>query len=301
MADENFISTLLGMLSGNAQPRPDIIAPGSTGTPENARPYTYLGRVGYAGKEPPNLTQMPQGDTEEGQGIFQTGVEGLKRILPQAASDLAKTAPGAALASIPAAVWKGYSPEAKAAMNVYATKYPENFARILQQPEQLFTRVLNQDEMGAPNILGRLRDLASNADQQAVKGGQAELLLSKRAIDNPTLIPHEIQHYFDIGEPFPHLPSQQEKMARSIRDLLGRENTGSLNSALDYKIPIANKIIDMTLKDKGKIFSQDTEMLHGWQNVAMREARAYIAEALTKPNVKPQIKALAEQMGIAAK
>jgi hypothetical protein len=299
MPEENFISTLLGMLSGNAQPRPDIIPPKPNEPP--ARPYTYLGRVGYVGKEPPKLSEMPQGDTEEGQGIFASGgIEGLKRILPQAASDLAKAAPSAALASIPAAVWKGYSPEAKAAMNVYATKYPENFARILQQPEQLTTQVLGQEAMPGANVLGQLRDLVTHSGQ-AQKGGQAELMLSKKALGDPTLIPHEIQHYFDIGEPFPHLPSHQEKMARSIRDVLGRENTTSLNNALDFKIPVANKIIDMTLKDKGKIFSQDTEMLHGWQNVALREARAYIAEALTKPNIKPQIKALAEQMGIAAK
>jgi hypothetical protein len=63
------LQDIIAQLSGQAKPRPDLITPGATGSLENARPYTYAGRVQNA-NQPTTLKsimeKMPIGEMEAG-------------------------------------------------------------------------------------------------------------------------------------------------------------------------------------------------------------------------------------------
>lgn len=52
------LRSLLESLYSTAQARPDLITPGSTGSLENARPYTYMGRVNNANRPMPSLGEL---------------------------------------------------------------------------------------------------------------------------------------------------------------------------------------------------------------------------------------------------
>lgn len=87
------LQTIIRLLAQQAKPRPDIITPGSTGALENARPYTFAGRVGYANKPESVqelLKRMPMGDNEEGMGLATAGIEALKQFMPQLAAGAAQ-------------------------------------------------------------------------------------------------------------------------------------------------------------------------------------------------------------------
>jgi len=65
-------------LNNQAIPRPDIITPGSTGSLENARPFTFMGRVGQAGDTADSLlARMPQGEMEAGGQAMENLPKGL--------------------------------------------------------------------------------------------------------------------------------------------------------------------------------------------------------------------------------
>lgn len=54
-------------LNRASRPRPDLITPGSTGSLENARPFTYMGRVATKPSSVAELMQkMPAGELEAG-------------------------------------------------------------------------------------------------------------------------------------------------------------------------------------------------------------------------------------------
>lgn len=63
------VRSILESLKAAAQPRPDLMSPGSTGDLVNPRPYTYAGRVGNAlDKETPEsiLARVPMAELETG-------------------------------------------------------------------------------------------------------------------------------------------------------------------------------------------------------------------------------------------
>lgn len=63
------LTDLLSSLSGEAQPRPDLYTPGSTGSLENARPYTYAGRVATKPMAPEQLlSKLPQ-ESPDAEGL----------------------------------------------------------------------------------------------------------------------------------------------------------------------------------------------------------------------------------------
>lgn len=96
------LGSLIGALVKGAKPRPDIVTPGSTGKLENARPYTFAGRVGSAStpETPEQMMQRPAvGDAEGGGvGLFDALPEALKQFLPQMSASLMPKLLGAGMA-----------------------------------------------------------------------------------------------------------------------------------------------------------------------------------------------------------
>ena len=75
---------LLQRLLESSTQRPDLITPGSTGSLENARPATFLGRVTLGGESPEEILSRLPVDVPDGEGL---GVAGeLLRNLPVAAA-----------------------------------------------------------------------------------------------------------------------------------------------------------------------------------------------------------------------
>ena len=87
---QNPFLTLIQQLMGRAQPRPDLITPGSTGALENARPATFAGRVTTGGETPQQIMQrMPMGELESA-GRIPTATQDLMGLM-----SLAKGIPAA--------------------------------------------------------------------------------------------------------------------------------------------------------------------------------------------------------------
>lgn len=67
MPDLDVLTDLLTQLQAEAQPRPDLITPGSTGTLENARPVTFMGRVVKPGESVQQVVKrVPTAELESG-------------------------------------------------------------------------------------------------------------------------------------------------------------------------------------------------------------------------------------------
>jgi hypothetical protein len=158
------LDTLLKRLLGAAQPRPDLITPGSTGRLENARPATFLGRV-VTEDEPLEsiLGRFPMGEAETG--------------------GLAMQAPEFMKAAIPLGLWKAMTPEAKAIVTNYANKYPLKFERALSEPQDLFAIAQNSGpgNHGFYNNYGKQGSTISVGEASVKRGTTA----------------HEMQHYLD--------------------------------------------------------------------------------------------------------
>lgn len=95
------LGTLIGQLTQQAKPRADLMTPGSTGKLENARPYTFAGRVGNANapEGARAMMQRPAQNVPEGEGGFMAMIpEALKQFLPQLSGAIAPKLFGAGMA-----------------------------------------------------------------------------------------------------------------------------------------------------------------------------------------------------------
>lgn len=83
-------------LAGQAQPRADLITPGSTGKLENARPYTFAGRVGTGPMNIADLLRQRPSESPDAEGVSGVGgaLAGTKIFKPSPFSQAAQLAKG---------------------------------------------------------------------------------------------------------------------------------------------------------------------------------------------------------------
>lgn len=115
------LSSALKQLSASTNPRPDLITPGSTGALENARPYTFAGRVVTNPNElPASVLARPATESPDAEGMGGLAQAAMK-------------AGGASLAGFAPIVTKAQKKIAKAAFKAA----PENIDLVNQIPQLL--------------------------------------------------------------------------------------------------------------------------------------------------------------------
>ncbi len=105
---ESPLEALLSQLLSQAQPRPDLVTPGSTGKLENAKPVTYLGRVVQNPEMLDSLLKrMPQGELESG-GTAMSAIPGMAMAGGLPLGRLMQLPPGRDLNKILEQMWQQF-------------------------------------------------------------------------------------------------------------------------------------------------------------------------------------------------
>lgn len=95
-AKSEMAQKIAAALAGQAQPRADLITPGSTGKLENARPYTFAGRVGTGPMNIADILRRQPSESPDAEGISGVGgaLAGTKIFKPSPFSQAAQLAKG---------------------------------------------------------------------------------------------------------------------------------------------------------------------------------------------------------------
>ena len=185
--------------------------------------------------------------------------------------------------------WKAFQPEAKAAFNVFADRYPETFKGVLDAPFDL--RALVTKDM--PD------QAAATYRRVTPEAGLIKLRPSYAPV--PSTLGHEIQHSLNTERVANTNPLDALTIATLLRDYMPANNRGSLNT-----------LLDQTVKYPGmmqKIMGHGDAPLQVLPNTnrhvarqAMDEAFAYLGQNAEQPrltgNMDPMIQQLAARLGV---
>lgn len=117
-------------------------------------------------------------------------------------------------------------PEAKAALNMIADKFPEFFKRVLQSPESLLADVRTRPQLpGALGQLDRLNPLLNKLSiREDVTAGDPNRLME--------VVMHELQHHLNVGRVTGTAPRDASTIGTLLHDILPKTEQGSLNKRL---------------------------------------------------------------------
>jgi len=182
-------------------------------------------------------------------------------------------------AMITAGAWRAMDKPARAALNVLANRFPGFFRKVLQHPDSLFVRT------------GRLPQ-GTAGKYYSPDPGKARVLLDERAAQDPRTLIHELQHMFDrASEPFRYAPEEAYRLGQRAYQVLPKGGRESLGRGL--KTYPRFQELKQSLLPAERIAEEQKIV-----NSLVSEARAHVAEALAGSRVSPQLRSLAEELGI---
>jgi len=294
---QDILNSLLGQLRNSAQPRPDLITPGSTGVLENARPVTYLGRMVLPGESPERVLQrFPQGETESGGMTMQ-------------ASDLLK-------AAIPAAFWKRAPAELKASLTYALNEQPELMRRALA----IHTKILPDLEM-RPGNLGsseyltptthavRMQPPPKLTSFEIIQGGLPNVREDVLAGTGT----HELTHALQYPRVIAAQPEDAATIGKMLNEIisekdpwLNRASLTRVNRTLDALVPTTigtDKLAPgaptaLAPTRYGGLAGPRMTTQDAFSRLVMDEGLATLAESARDPRADPMIKLLAERLGL---
>ena len=116
-------------------------------------------------------------------------------------------------------------PEAKAALNMIADKFPEFFKRVIESPQELVSNILPKQYM--PGALGQVERINPLVNRMSIRQDMT-------ADPNKLLevIMHEMQHHLNVGRVTGTAPEDASTIGSLLHDILPKTQQGSLNKRL---------------------------------------------------------------------